>query len=307
MKVAVVGGAGGVGASTTFNLISRGRRHDLVLLDDRAAMLTSHLMDLEQVLELEPAASVRAGTDADVADADVVVMTASVPKTLSPSRRSYAAGNAELADGLAALLPDGWNGILIVVTNPVDALVTRLRRRTGLDRRRVLGYTLNDTLRLRTGIAGELGVAPGRVAAWVLGEHGDSSVPLLGRVTVDGVPATLSAAQAASATEFVRTWFARHVALDSRRSSTWATGLGIARMVDALEHGADPWPASVVLAGEYGIDGVAVTVPVALGPGGAERIHEWELGDPALRALRAAAEAVRRTEDVADAAVRSAG
>ena len=86
----------------------------------------------------------------------------------------------------------------------------------------------------------------------------------------------------------------RHVALDSGRSSTWTTGLGVARMVLAIVNGGDGiWPASIVLQGEYGIDGVAVTVPVTLGPGGALAVHEWDLSPDQLSSLRAAAELVR--------------
>ncbi len=183
--------------------------------------------------------------------------------------------------------------MILVVTNPVDPLVTRLQRRTGLDRRRVLGYTLNDSLRLRTGLARALGEPPGSVDAWSLGEHGDLSVPLYSRVYVEGVQVDPTAAQRAAAEDYLRNWYVRHVALDSGRSSTWTSGLGVARMVTALAGGGQLWPASLVLDGEYGISGVAVTVPVTLGPGGAEQIHEWELAAGELEALHASAEFVR--------------
>ena len=81
------------------------------------------------------------------------------------------------------------------------------------------------------------------------------------------------------AAEYLHTWYERHVALDSGRSSTWTSGLGVARMVTAIAYGDDaPRPASVVLDGEYGISGVAVSVPVTLGPKCLEQIHEWVSG-----------------------------
>jgi malate dehydrogenase len=181
----------------------------------------------------------------------------------------------------------------VVVTNPVDPLVTRLHRRTGLDRRRVLGYTVNDSLRLRTGLARTLGVGPGSVEAWVVGEHGDGCVPLFDRVRVDGEPVLPTPGQRAEAEEYLRTWYVTHVALDSGRSSTWTSGLGVARMVAALDGDGELWPSSVVLEGEYGIDGVAVTVPVTIARGGAREIHEWELAAGDLDALRASAGVVR--------------
>ena len=100
-------------------------------------------------------------------------------------------------------------------------------------------------------------------------------------------------AQEAAAEEYFRSWYPLHVALDSGRSSTWTSGLGVARMVAALESAGELWPASVVLEGEYGIEGVAVTVPVTIGRGGAVEIHEWELEPAELQALCASAEFVR--------------
>jgi len=294
VKVTLVGGAGGVGASTAFNLLTSGRPCDVVLVDPRVEMVESHVMDLEQTLEWCPGSSVRGGGEDDVADADVLVVSAAVPLSLNTSRHVYLADNARILDRVADGIPDRWPGVAIVVTNPVDPLVTRFVPRSRLDRRRVVGCTVNDTLRLRTGIAHEVGVAPGHVEAWVLGEHGETCVPLWDRVRVDGEPRELAAAQRAAADEFLRTWYLRHVALDSGRSSTWTTGAGLARMVAALADGGDGvWPASVVLEGEYGIDGVAVSVPVALGPGGVLAIHEWELDTDDLAALHASAAVVR--------------
>ena len=293
VKVTIVGGAGGVGASTAFNLVLMRGSHEIVLVDARPEMITSHVMDFEQTLELSPGCAVRGGDQGDVRDAEVVVLLSASPLTVGTSRLDYLARNALIADELAGLLERGWPGAVVVVTNPVDPLVTRLHRRTGLDRRRILGYTINDSLRLRTGLTKALGVPAGSVEAWVIGEHGDLGVPLFDQVAVNGEEVQPTAEQAASAEEYLRTWYVRHVALDSGRSSTWTSGLGVARMVAALDGEGELWPASVVLDGEYGIEGVAVTVPVTLGRGGAEQIHEWELTAADLSALRASAEFVR--------------
>lgn len=293
MQVTIVGGAGGVGASTAFNLALTRAPLEIVVVDDRPEMVTSHVMDLDQVLEQAPGCTLRPGSLADVRDADVVVLVSATPLTVGTSRLEYLGKNAAIADEFADALPAGFGGVIVVVSNPVDPLVTRLQQQTGLDRRRILGYTLNDSLRLRTGLARALGAPPGSVGAWVVGEHGDASVPLFSRVTVDGLRVQPTTAQAAAAEEYLRTWYVRHVALDSGRSSTWTSGLGVSRMVTALGGTGELWPASLVLDGEYGIEGVAVTVPVTIALGGAELVHTWELDAAELAALRASAEVVR--------------
>ena len=300
MKVTIAGGGGGVGASTAFNLVLRRTPREIVLVDSRPEMITSHAMDLEQVLEQAPGCNVRGGDASDLADADIVVLISSTALTVGTSRLEYLGKNARIADELGDALPSGWGGLLVVVTNPVDPLVTRLHRRTGIDRRRILGYTLNDSLRMRTGLGRAMGLPPGSVDAWVLGEHGDLSVPLYSRVEVNGERIEPGDAQIAAAEDYLRTWYVKHVALDSGRSSTWTSGLGVSRMVAALDGEGGLWPASVVLEGEYGIHGVAVTVPVTLGRSGVERIHEWELAPAELSALHASAEFVRAAvEDAA--------
>jgi malate/lactate dehydrogenase len=293
VRVAVVGGAGGAGSSLVFNLALTGRELDVAVVDSRDEMITSHLMDLDQVLELCPGCTLRRDDLGALAAADVVVVTAAAPLTVNTSRLVYLDDNARTIDRIAEAIPAAWGGTVVVVTNPVDPLVTRLRERTELDRRRVVGYTLNDSLRLRTGLARAFGVPPGAVEAWVVGEHGDACVPLFDRITVDGRPRVPTGAEAAAALEYLRTWYVRHVALDSGRSSTWTTGLGVSRMVQALAGDGELWPASLVLDGEYGIEGVAVSVPVTLARGGATEIHEWELTPDQLEALQSAAELVR--------------
>lgn len=293
MKVTIVGGAGGVGASTAFNLALQRGGHEVVLVDSRQEMITSHVMDYDQVLELSPGCTIRGGELADVRDADVVVQISATPLTAGTPRVEYLTRNALIADELVGELDASFGGVILVVTNPVDPIVTLLQLRTGLDRRRIVGYTINDSLRFRTGVARALGVPPGAVEAWVLGEHGDQAVPLFTRVDVNGERVPLTAEQAAAAEHYLRNWYVTHVALDSGRSSTWTSGLGVSRMVTALDGAGELWPASVVLHGEYGIDGVAVTVPVTLARGGAREIHEWDLEPGELEAVQASAEFVR--------------
>jgi malate dehydrogenase len=311
MKVAIVGGGGGIGSSVAYNLLTGPGEAEIVLLDRRPNMVTSHLMDLLDVAGLGSTGTVRGGGDADLADADVVLVSASVPLRLNTSRMAFLAENARIVAEVGDRLGGGaagWPGVLLVVTNPVDPLCTwlyeRLHERLGLDRRRLLGYTVNDSLRLRTGLGLALGVPTGRVDAWVLGEHGEHGVPLLDRVRVGGQPVQLTGEQAAAAVDYWGGWYVRHVALDSGRTSTWTTGLACAQMIRALgSNTGELWPASVLLAGEYGLDGVSLSVPVTLAAGGAREIHEWELTADQRGQLAAAAAYVRQATVDLSAAV----
>jgi len=292
-RIAIVGGGGGVGSSLAFNLLLQDDAYEIGLVDGQSGMARSHEMDLQQVIAAGASGSIAVvGADA-IADADVVVVTAAAPLTDNRSRMVYLHDNARILDTVTAELRP--TATVVVVTNPVDPLCAWLQRERGLDRRRVIGYTINDSLRLRTAIGDVLGVESRRVEAWVIGEHGDACVPLLNRVRVDGEPVALSAEQRSAATEFVRTWYVRHVTLDSSRSSTWTSGHMLARMVAALLRppADDVWAASIVLAGEYGIDGIALTVPVTLGDSGVAQIVEWPLTDEESAGLHAGAHAVR--------------
>ena len=266
MRVAITGGAGGVGSSLAYTLVTRPEPFDVVLIDHRPDRVTSHVMDLELLLEAG-GGSVTAGSCPDVTHCDVLVICASKSAT-------RAADNAPIIDEIAGRL-GGWDGAVVMVTNPVDALTARLARTLG-DRTRVLGYNLNDTLRLRAAL-------PGTKDAWVLGEHGDGAVPIFSRVRpfVDD-------AQRARAHAFVREWYRRHVALDAGRSSTWTSGTGIARMLAAMARDdGEQWVASVLLDGEYGLHDVATGVPVTLGPRGLVAVQEWALAPDELAALQA--------------------
>ena len=174
MRILIAGAGGGVGASVAFNLLLGPLDCEVVMADSRPSMLRSHLWDLEQVLEQSATGTVREGDRSDIAAADVVVLAAAAPLTVNESRMVYLADNARILSPLLEAVPAGWPGVLIVVTNPVDPLCTWAQRRTGLDRRQVLGYTLNDSLRLRTAIAKRLRVSPaastrGRSASTVTG------------------------------------------------------------------------------------------------------------------------------------------
>lgn len=120
----------------SFNLLLAGTGFDVVMLDRRPEMVRSHVLDLEQVLEQGARGTVREGTDDDVAEADILVVTAAPPLTVNDSRMVYLEGNARIVRSVVDSLPHSWAGVLLIVTNPVDPLCTLLEREAALDRRR---------------------------------------------------------------------------------------------------------------------------------------------------------------------------
>src|SRR3954469_20766912 len=157
MKVAIVGGGGGVGASVAFNVLQSDEPHECVLVDRREEMALSHALDLEQVVAAGATGSGRTGGPEEIENADVVVICAAVPLTVNSSREVYLHGNAEILRSLVDPLAAG-DGVVVMVTNPVDPLCTLAARWTGVDRGRIVGYTLNDSLRLRTAVARSAGM-----------------------------------------------------------------------------------------------------------------------------------------------------
>ncbi|CCQ17879.1 Malate dehydrogenase [Rhodococcus sp. AW25M09] len=294
-KVTIFGGAGGIGSSVAFNLLLRPSTYDVVIVDTKPNMVTSHVMDLQDVAGIDGSSTVRGGSADDAADSDIVILSAAVPLRLNASRSVFLEDNARIVEALAVpLIESGWNGIFVMLTNPADALSTWLHQRTGFDRRKLLGYTINDSLRLRTGVGRALGVSPHRVEGWVLGEHGAGQVPLYDSLLVDGSPVHLDDEQRAVAQNYIDTWYVEHVALDSGRTSTWSSGRGTALLVDAIVTESDePLPASVVLDGEYGVKGASLGVPVLLGKSGVRSVVEWDLSTSELAAFRTGGDSVR--------------
>jgi len=133
-RIAIVGGGGGVGASLAFNLLTAPAPYDVALVDGRSGMARSHEMDLQQVIAAGATGSIRIVGLAEAAEADVVVISASVPLTVNTSRMVYLRDNAAILAQVGRALPRDWPGVAVVVTNPVDPFCTWLQRATGLYR-----------------------------------------------------------------------------------------------------------------------------------------------------------------------------
>lgn len=295
MKLAVIGGAGLLGSTAAFCLGLRGVFEEIKLIDIKENMVKSHEMDMDQGLSMLSDTRVVSAGYEDLADCDVIMLTASVPETGSASRDAYLQANRNILLGICEHLRAlSRDKVIINAVNPVDVLNSVIYENTDFDRRRILGFCLNDTTRLRWSVAKLLGVETRRVEAWCLGEHGGKMVPLLDRVKVDGKPIALDAGQKNRVLDEVNGWFAAYQGLKSGRTSGWTSGIGLAELAAAVAANSNAvLPCSVVLDGEYRNSQVSLGVLVRIGANGVSEFLEPGLTDEEQTALNEAATKIR--------------
>jgi malate dehydrogenase len=253
------------------------------------------------VLGYEPTISGSNGYE-ETAGSDVVVITAGLPRKPGMSRDDLVTTNEEIVRSCALAAAEASpDAILVVVSNPLDAMCHVARAATGWARERVFGMAgILDTARFSTFIALETGMSSKDVTAMVLGGHGDQMVPVVSATTVGGVPLTklVSADRIEAMVERTRKGGGEIVELLGT-SAWYAPGAAAAQMVDAIcLDQKRVLPCTAYLEGEYGIDGLYMGVPVKLGAGGVEAIVELDLSDAERAELEASSAAVREVVGV---------
>lgn len=239
-KVAFIGGAGTVGSAAAFRVATLNIASEIVLIDARPNVAMSHVLDLEQAVSEISSTRFVGGGWADLVGCDIVVLSASLPERNVASRDEYLAGNLAIVREAAQHLTLCPEAAVIVATNPVDVFTYVLSRLLGGSASRFVGYSYNDTLRFRWALARMLHVSVAEVDALVLGEHGETQVPLFDRVTVNGAPVHLTEQQRREVESATGTWFSTYQSLGAGRTSGWTSAMGIARLVAALAGNVGP-------------------------------------------------------------------
>ena len=297
-KVTVVG-AGNVGA-TTAQLIAEKNLADVFLIDIIEGIPQGKALDMFEACPLWHSSSRVVGTNdyADTAGSDVVVITAGLARKPGMSRDDLLKANADIVKKVSQnVLSTSPDAIIIVVSNPMDAMAYVARKVTGFPHNRVIGMGgVLDTARMRSFISLETGVSPKDIQAMVLGGHGDLMVPVYRLTTVDGknISDVLSEEKIQAIVERTKNGGAEIVTHLKTGSAYYAPAASTVEMIETMFGvKSDTLPCSVFLNGEYGINGVYVGVPVKLGLHGLEEVIELDLSDADMAALRKSADAVR--------------
>ncbi len=302
-KVTIVG-AGNVGATAAQRVFDRGYA-DVVLVDIVDGLPQGKALDM---LESGPVVSSDAsvvGTNGygETAGSDVVVVTSGIARRPGMSRDDLLLTNMKIVtsvvEEVATRSPEA---VLLVVTNPLDAMAQRAFQVSGFPKNRVVGMAgILDTARFRTFLAQELNVSVNSVEAYVLGGHGDTMVPVTGSTTVGGtsIAKLLPPERVDAIVKRTQDGGAEIVELLKTGSAYYAPSAAIAQMVDAiLLDKKEILPCTAYLEGEYGVDGVYVGVPIKLGAGGVEEVIEFELTAAESTALGHSVDAVRELLEV---------
>jgi malate dehydrogenase len=301
-KVTVVG-AGNVGATCAQEL-ARGDYCDVALVDIKDGLAEGKALDINQagaVLGYEP--RVTGSTEYDVtAGSDVVVITAGVPRTGDMSRDDLVSTNEKIVGSVTEqVVKQSPDAILIVVSNPLDAMCHVAKTVSGWPKQRVFGMAgILDTSRFATFIAWGTGASVKDVTAMVLGGHGDQMVSVVSATTVGGVPLRKLVSDDRNAELVARTAKGGGELVGLLGTSAWyAPGAAAAQMVDSIMLDEKRvLPCTAYLEGEYGIEDLYMGVPVKLGAAGIEEIIELDLSEDEQRLLRESAEAVREVVGV---------
>ncbi|MEO2009553.1 MAG: malate dehydrogenase [Pirellulaceae bacterium] len=299
-KITIVG-AGNVGA-TTAHWCAAAELGDIVLLDIPRTedMPKGKALDLMQSSPIMGFDSNIAGTTSydATADSDVVVITAGIPRKPGMSRDDLLSTNAKIVSSVAEQIKEtSPNAILIVVSNPLDAMVQQVWKVSGFPSKRVLGQAgVLDTARYRTFIAMELGVSVEDVAALLMGGHGDTMVPMPSCTSVGGIPVTrlMDRSRLDEIVDRARKGGAEIVSLLKTGSAYYAPAAACAQMVEAIvKDKRRVLPCAAYCDEEYGVGGYYVGVPIVLGANGVEKVIELDLDADENAAFRKSVDAVQ--------------
>ncbi|MCB1174478.1 MAG: malate dehydrogenase [Leptospiraceae bacterium] len=306
-KIALIG-AGQIGGTMAL-LTAQKELGDVVLFDIVEGVPQGKALDLLEATPVESCNSSLKGTNdyKDIAGADVVIVTAGIPRKPGMSRDDLISTNTKVIKQVGAGIKEfAPNAFVIVITNPLDAMVYVMQKVTGFSKNRVMGMAgVLDSARFRAFISMETGVSVEDINAFVLGGHGDTMVPLPRYSTIAGIPLPdypgLDASKIEAMVDRTRKGGGEIVNLLKTGSAFYAPGAAAIAMAESiLKDQKRVFPCAVLCEGEYGQNGIFMGVPVLLGENGVEKIIEIKLNADEQAALDSSANAVKELMKTVD-------
>ncbi|MCS5480495.1 L-lactate dehydrogenase [Corynebacterium sp. YIM 101645] len=286
-KIVLIG-AGDVGVAYAYALVNQGTVDHLAIIDIDAKKLRGNVMDLNHgVVWSSSTTRVTEGTYADCRDAAVVVICAGAAQKPGETRLQLVDKNMKIMKSIVdEVMGHGFDGIFLVATNPVDILTYGVWRYSGLDHHRVIGSgTILDSARYRF-MLGELSrTSPTSIHAYIIGEHGDTELPVISSATIAGVSLASRVEQEEGFEErigeiFEETRDAAYEIIDAKGSTSYGIGMGLARITRAIIQNQDvALPVSAHLDGEYGEKDLYIGTPAIINRAGIARVVELRLND----------------------------
>jgi L-lactate dehydrogenase len=301
-KVAIIG-AGFVGATSAYALMNAGTASEIILVDIDRSKLEGEVLDLDHGIMFVPPVRILAGDYEHCSDAEVVILTAGASQKPGESRLDLLKRNTGVfRDILPKILESGFDGIFLVVTNPVDVLTYVTLRLSGFEPHRVIGSgTLLDTARFRYLVSTRCEIAPQNVHAHIIGEHGDSEVAAWSAVNIAGVPfesfcdicnRPCGPEEKESIFKSVRE--AAYGIIEKKGATYYAIGLSVRRIVQALLRDENSvLTVSSLLMGMYGVEDVCLSLPSIINAKGVASVLKLPLSDTEVKALRSSAGTVK--------------
>jgi malate/lactate dehydrogenase len=296
MKISIIGAAGNVGSNAAFNIAIHKVTDELVMIDAFSPdKLNQYVYDLQSTatgMDIQ----VQAGNYADLARSDIVIVAAGSANVVA-SRMGALPQNLHLLRDFAAQIKRFCPGaVVITATNPVCPLNYAMYLLTGFDRRRLIGFSANDSIRFRMFLGEALGIPSSRVEADVIGEHGNSQVLLFSSARVDGKKFSVPEEIQAKVREQVANLpnVMEDLRMKTGRTSAWTTAMGLAALCRAIAHDTRrKMPCSIVLDGEYGYRRLSMSVSVTLGREGVLEIEQRILAPAEREGLARSVETLR--------------
>ncbi len=302
MKITVIGAAGSVGAPAVFYLAANRLADEFLMIGGkRQNILEQHAIDIGTAVSSRDII-IRAGDYSDMTGTDIVINAAGAPQGLISDRMEMLPKNLELIRHISGKIkqycPDAF---IITATNPVDPLNYATWLSGGFERKKIIGYSINDSFRFRKMLAKAYNVKVSQVDGIVIGEHGSTQVYLFSTAKIDGKKIDVSEEIKADIRSEIPNILKRLEELKSGRTAGWTCAIGLEKIVRAVvEDTGEVIPCSVMLDGEYGVNGISMSVPVRLKREGVSEILEYTLAPDEQEGLKKTVATLKAAAKVVD-------